>query len=240
LLAKTVFFCDIVGYTTLSSELPASKVANMLDRLYAQFDALASLHQVDPLETIGDCYIAATNLHTKQPESHAARMAAFSIGVLQAARRTLIDTEDTSRGCVHVRVGFHSGPLVADVVGKRNPKFCILGDTVNTASRMESTSVSGRIQCSERSAALIRQQSRDISLQPRGVIAIKGKGEMETVWILEKLTSLPEGAAEPLEEGVDVATTDLVIGVAASTTEQGAPEEAPYADSGCDATDNLH
>ena len=135
------------------------------------------------LETIGDAYIAATNLVKKQPHDHAKRMAEFSLQALQAARETLIDEDDPSKGYVKIRIGFHTGPLVADVVGKRNPKYCILGDTVNTASRMESTSIANRIQCSERSAELIQEQCTEIVLKSRGPVSIKGKGEMNTFWV---------------------------------------------------------
>ena len=176
----TVFFCDIAGYTKLSSMLHATKVANMLDRLYTKFDKIASRFDVYPLETIGDCYIAVTNLVKEQSENHVELMAKFSLGVVKAAKNTLVDAESPELGYVSIRVGFHTGPLVADVVGTRNPKFCILGDTVNTASRMESTSSVGQIQCSERSAEMIQQQCPEIALKPRGSIPIKGKGEMFT------------------------------------------------------------
>ena len=110
-------------------------------------------------------------------------MAEFSLQALQAAGETLIDEDDPSKGYVKIRIGFHTGPLVADVVGKRNPKYCILGDTVNTASRMESTSIANRIQCSERSAELIQEQCTEIVLKSRGTVSIKGKGEMNTFWV---------------------------------------------------------
>jgi class 3 adenylate cyclase len=169
----------------------------MLDRLYTKFDALANLFSVYPLETIGDCYIACTNLITQQPDDHADLMAQFSLEVINAAKTTLIDEENPDLGVVKIRVGFHSGPLVADVVGTRNPKFCILGDTVNTASRMESTSAVGRVQCSDRSAELIQQQNPSILLKSRGAVPVKGKGEMFTYWVLEEsLTTVDEGNTE--------------------------------------------
>ena len=120
-------------------------------------------------------------------------MAEFSLQVLQAARETLVDEDDPSMGYVNIRIGFHTGPLVADVVGRRNPKWCILGDTVNTASRMESTSVANRIQCSEQSALLIQEQCRDVVLKSRGPVPIKGKGEMNTFWVETKVDRPKEG-----------------------------------------------
>lgn len=126
------------------------------------------------------------NLVQDQPVDHAKRIAEFSIDAVEAAKATLVDEEDEKLGYVKVRVGFHSGPVVANVVGKRNPKYCILGDTVNTASRMESNSEVYRIHCSEVSAHLLRTQYPDLPLKSRGLIDIKGKGEMNTFWVNEK------------------------------------------------------
>jgi class 3 adenylate cyclase len=180
----TVFFSDIVGYTTICTKLPARKVSNMLDRLYDAFDAIADRLEVFKIDTIGDAYMCVTNLSKNQPD-HAVRMARFSVEAMHAANQTLINVNEPSLGCVQIRVCFHSGPLVADVVGTRCPKYTLFGDTVNTASRMESNALPGRIQCSERSAGLIAEQDPVFPIVSRGKIHIKGKGDMHTFWVNE-------------------------------------------------------
>jgi len=181
----TIFMSDIVGFTKISSNLSSSKVFDMLDRLYTQFDALARLYDLFKVETIGDAYLAATNLVKDQPD-HARIIAEFAIDAMEAAQDTLIDEHNPSLGYLNIRVGFHSGPIVAHVVGTHHPKYTLFGDTINTASRMESTSEVGRIQCSEQSAAHLHKQFPELDILPRGKINVKGKGEMETFWVNER------------------------------------------------------
>lgn len=186
----TIFFSDIVGFTKISSSLSAIKVSDMLDRLYSRFDELSTHYDIFKVETIGDAYMAATNL-VKDQTDHTTRIAQFAIESLKAANTTLIDIDNPSMGFVNIRVGFHSGPVVANVVGSRNPRYCLFGDTVNTASRMESNSEKNRIHCSERAAMLLKSQNPDMSVCSRGKIEIKGKGEMETYWVNEVPLALP-------------------------------------------------
>jgi len=182
----TIFFSDIVGFTNIASHLSPIKISDMLDRLYNKFDRLSKEHDIFKVETIGDAYMAVTNLVREQTHDHVARIARFAIGARRAAHDTAIDLEDASKGCVRIRCGFHSGPVVANVVGSRNPRYCLFGDTVNTASRMESTSVRDQIHCSETAAVLLGQQQPDIPVHSRGLITVKGKGPMHTYWVNER------------------------------------------------------
>jgi serine/threonine protein kinase len=181
----TIFFSDIVGFTTIAHDLSPWKISDMLDRLYNKFDSLSRKHQVFKVETIGDAWMGVTNLERPQPD-HTKRIANFAVDAIRAASITLIDQEDVSRGFINIRVGFHSGPVIGNVVGSRNPKFTLIGDTVNTSSRMESNSRKGCILCSSISAKLLSEQSEDFSIQSRGMIEVKGKGLMETFWIERK------------------------------------------------------
>eukprot|EP00977_Amphora_coffeiformis_P003530 scaffold674_cov130-Amphora_coffeaeformis.AAC.9 len=177
----TIFFSDIVGFTNISSMISPLKVSEMLDRLYHKFDKLSREHDVYKVETIGDSWMGVTNLVKDQPD-HAIRVARFAMDALKAARDTFIDEEDPSLGKLNLRVGFHSGPVVANVVGSRNPRYCLFGDTVNTASRMESHSEHGKIQCSNSSEPFLRGV-KGLFLISRGPIEIKGKGLMETFFV---------------------------------------------------------
>lgn len=178
----TIFFSDIVGFTTIAGEMTPLKVSDMLDRLYMKFDRLSRTHDVFKVETIGDAWMGVTNLATPQPD-HTKRIADFAIDAIRAASITMIDQEDASKGFVNIRVGFHSGPVIANVVGSRNPKYTLIGDTVNTSSRMESSSLPGRILCSQRAAQLLGEQAPEYTLTSRGFIEVKGKGIVETFWV---------------------------------------------------------
>eukprot|EP00980_Cylindrotheca_fusiformis_P014255 scaffold3774_cov126-Cylindrotheca_fusiformis.AAC.5 len=179
----TIFFSDIVRFTDISSALPAVKVCNLLDRLYLAFDDLATKHGVFKVETIGDAWMGVTNLEGNQTDSHAKRIAEFAMEAVEAAGGVLIDEDDPMAGYVNIRVGLHSGQVVSNVVGSLNPRYALFGDTVNTASRMESMSLSGMIQCSEAAASFLKQQAPELPLRKRGKVAVKGKGSMITFWV---------------------------------------------------------
>ncbi|CAB9506309.1 activated protein kinase catalytic subunit alpha-1 [Seminavis robusta] len=179
----TIFFSDIVGFTDISGQLEPRKVAKMLGRLYNKLDKVAEKHEVFKVETIGDAYMAVTNLVKDQPDDHVKRIAEFAADALEAANDTLIDEDNPEKGVLSLRVGLHCGPVVSDVVGSLNPRYCLFGDTVNTASRMESNSEPGRINCSSATAKLLQVQKPGVSVTSRGMINVKGKGMMHTYWV---------------------------------------------------------
>lgn len=179
----TVVFMDIVGFTEFCEDLPPGKVSNMLHRLYCSFDSLSMQFGVYKVETIGDAYVGVTNLVSKQSVDHAGRAAQFGLAAMRVAAETLLDLEDERKGYISIRVGFDSGPVEGNVIGIRNLRFSLFGDTVNCAARMESASVANHMLCTERAMRLLKKQAPEIPLFDRGELPIKGKGNMRTYWV---------------------------------------------------------
>jgi len=168
----TVLFADIVGFTELSQKLTPAELVDMLNRTFSSFDDLAERLGVEKIKTIGDCYMVAAGLPEKHPD-HAARVAEMALGMREALER--INTEGGYS--LRLRIGLHTGPVVAGVIGKRKFIYDLWGDTVNTASRMESSGTAGEIQVTEEVHALLHAT---YDLEARGKIQVKGKGEMTT------------------------------------------------------------
>ncbi len=182
----TIMFLDVVGYTSMSEQVEPAEVMTFLNELFSLFDELVDQYGVYKVETAGDCYIVAGGL--MQREEHGfVSVSDAATSAVQGAERVMafakalihcspaVTTPHDQQPC-SVRVGIHTGPVVSGLIGRKLPKFSIFGDTMNTASRMESTSKSGCIQVSAATHALLESHS----FEPTGGVEIKGKGIMET------------------------------------------------------------
>jgi class 3 adenylate cyclase len=187
----TVFFADIAGFTAWSSEREPLYVFKLLETLYSAFDRIAARLGVFKVETVGDCYVAVTGLPEPQAD-HAIIMAKFAKACLLSMReltRSLESVLGPSTASLALRIGMHSGPVIAGVLRGERSRFQLFGDTMNTASRMESTGVINKIQVSQTTADLLTAAGNTDWITPREdhVIA-KGKGSMKTYWVAPGLT----------------------------------------------------
>jgi class 3 adenylate cyclase len=168
----SVLFGDIVGFTELSGRLPVEELAGLLNRVFSRFDDLAERHGLEKIKTIGDAYMVASGLPVPRAD-HAVVLADMALDMRDALAAVARDLTYP----LQIRIGIHAGPVVAGVIGKRKFIYDLWGDTVNTASRMESHGVPGEIQISEAMKALL---GGAFELESRGEIQVKGKGAMVT------------------------------------------------------------
>ncbi|XP_075314341.1 guanylate cyclase 2G [Odontesthes bonariensis] len=188
----TIFFSDIVGFTSMCSVSSAMEVVNFLNDLYSLFDDIIKMYDVYKVETIGDAYMVASGLPISNDNEHAleiSTMALHFLGAIQVFKIPHMPGKSLS-----IRVGIHSGPVVAGVVGTTMPRYCLFGDTVNMASRMESNSLPLRIHISQ-STADILVQAGSYEMEERGEIEMKGKGLQKTYWLLDKIGFNPLAVA---------------------------------------------
>lgn len=172
----TVLFCDIVDYTQAASDHSPLEVFELLGRLYTRFDALIERHPVYKIETVGDCYVVAGGVPDPNPR-HAEAIIDVALDMLEAVDGMVLPTGAP----LQIRIGINSGPVVAGVVGTKMPRFCLYGDTVNTASRMETTSKPMHVQISHSTYTLI--DPKRYTVEDRGEVALKGRGNMRTYYI---------------------------------------------------------
>ncbi|PKU44343.1 atrial natriuretic peptide receptor 1-like [Limosa lapponica baueri] len=184
-LSATIFFSDIVGFTQLSSSSTPYQVVDLLNKLYTTFDEIIDNYDVYKVETIGDAYMVVSGVPKENGILHAGEIASMALDLLHVCKTFKIPHKPNT--LLKIRAGIHSGAVVAGVVGTKMPRYCLFGDTVNTASRMESTSEALKIQCSS-SAYQLLEQIGEYVLVCRGNLQVKGKGDMITYWLEGKKT----------------------------------------------------
>ncbi|XP_014477506.1 PREDICTED: retinal guanylyl cyclase 2 isoform X2 [Dinoponera quadriceps] len=178
----TIYFSDIVGFTTISARSTPFQVVDLLNDLYTCFDDTINAYTVYKVETIGDAYMVVGGCPVRIPD-HASQVATMALDLLhQSGKFKLKHLPDTP---LRLRIGLHTGPCCAGVVGLTMPRYCLFGDTVNTASRMESTGAPWRIHLSQATRDRLTQVG-EYHIEYRGPTDVKGKGKMPTYWLLGK------------------------------------------------------
>ncbi|EFJ43465.1 guanylyl and adenylyl cyclase family member [Volvox carteri f. nagariensis] len=224
-----VLFTDVVGFTSMSKEVEPSEVMHFLNELYTIFDDLVDIHDLYKLDTVGDCYIVVAGLTMQDDDGftctvqgdndqrlhHAEVMMDFAKAILRESKQVLMPHNNSP---VQIRIGIHFGSLASGLVGPKMPKFTLFGDTMNTASRMESTCKPGCVQVSEVFAKLLPFED----WQDTGGVEVKGKGHMQTfLWIPKPEDLIPSGMGgrSPCRSGDgggSVGSTDGAMAPAAS------------------------
>ncbi|XP_052084290.1 atrial natriuretic peptide receptor 1-like isoform X9 [Mytilus californianus] len=176
----TIYFSDICGFTALSSESTPFQVVDLLNDLYTTFDTILEKFDVYKVETIGDAYMVVSGLPSRNGNLHAREVARMSLTLLNAVLSFKIRHRPTEQ--LKLRIGIHSGSVCAGVVGLKMPRYCLFGDTVNTASRMESNGLPLRIHVSPFTKEIL-DKFATFELELRGSVEMKGKGKVTTYWL---------------------------------------------------------
>jgi class 3 adenylate cyclase/CheY-like chemotaxis protein len=188
--AVTVLFTDFVGFTRVAETMAPQQLIDGLEEYFRRFDALTAKCHMEKLKTIGDAYVAAGGVPVANA-THPLDAALLAVAIRECVAETARELEGTGMPSFAIRIGLHTGPLVAGVIGEQRFTYDLWGDTVNTASRMESGGEAGRINIS---AATFQQLAPYFECTPRGSIAVKNRTAVE-MYFLERLR--PEFSADP-------------------------------------------
>jgi adenylate cyclase len=197
--SASILFADVVDFTPLAQRLPPAEVVGILDQLFSRFDALVERHGLEKIKTIGDCYMAAAGVPIPRTD-HARRAALLALDMRDAVATSAV----AGQSGVELRIGINSGPVVAGVIGTKRFLYDLWGDAVNTASRMESQSTAGEIQITRATYELLKDE---FVCRRRGTILVKGKGRMET-WYLVR----PRSVDRRTDRGVNSEAREPSIG----------------------------
>ncbi|NWI92820.1 GUC2C protein, partial [Pitta sordida] len=177
----TIYFSDIVGFTTLCKYSTPMEVVDMLNDIYKNFDHILDHHDVYKVETIGDAYMVASGLPNRNGNRHAVDISMMALDILSFMGS--FELRHLPGLPVWIRIGIHSGPCAAGVVGIKMPRYCLFGDTVNTASRMESTGLPLRIHVSGSTINILKRTDCQFQYEVRGETYLKGRGTEITYWL---------------------------------------------------------
>ncbi|XP_055856918.1 atrial natriuretic peptide receptor 1 [Episyrphus balteatus] len=177
----TIYFSDIVGFTALCAQSGPMEVVSFLNDLYSTFDRIIGFYDVYKVETIGDAYMVVSGLPERNGDDHTREIGLMALAILDAVKSFSIKHKPECQ--LKIRIGIHAGPVCAGVVGQKMPHYCLFGDTVNTASRMESSGLPLKIHVSP-AAKEIFDKFGTFEMELRGEVELKGKGKVITYWLI--------------------------------------------------------
>jgi adenylate cyclase len=185
--SASVLFADVVGFTPMSADLSPTELVGMLDELFTGFDASVAELGLEKIKTVGDAYMVAAGVPEPRPD-HAGAIAELALRI-----RDQVATSTFGGRQLQMRIGIASGAVTAGIIGTRKFAYDLWGDTVNTASRMESSGLAGEIQIAPSTYELLRDRYR---CRPRGPVQVKGKAEMMTFLLLGRREDSPQGQVD--------------------------------------------
>ncbi|XP_029014340.1 guanylyl cyclase C isoform X2 [Betta splendens] len=216
----TIYFSDIVGFTTLCHYSTPMEVVDMLNDIYRNFDSILDNHDVYKVETIGDAYMVASGLPKRNGNRHAVDIAHMALDILSFVGT--FQLQHLPGIPLWIRIGMHSGPCAAGVVGKKMPRYCLFGDTVNTASRMESTGLPLRIHVSQSTINILQRTDCKFEYEARGETYLKGKGKEMTHWLTGVTGAKYNLPTPPTAENFQLLQQDLAEMIVFSLEKRGA------------------
>jgi adenylate cyclase len=172
----TILFADLVNFTELAAEISPIELVNSLNQIFSSFDRLAEIYDLEKIKTIGDAYMVVGGLPNPHP-NHAVAVAKMAIDMQQE----ITEFKTATGQSFQLRIGINTGSVIAGVIGLKKFSYDLWGDAVNIASRMESHGIPGKIQVSEATYLLIKDE---LQLEERGIIKIKGRGELTTYFLV--------------------------------------------------------
>lgn len=184
----TILFADIVGFTNLSARMEAMELVAGLNQIFSAFDTLTQKYGLEKIKTIGDAYMVAGGIPIARPD-HAQAIAAMALDM----QKEMLRLNEVLGEPLEIRIGIHSGPVVAGVIGIRKFIYDLWGDAVNVASRMESHGEPGLIQVTDVTYELLKAE---FILESRGMINVKGRGAMQTYWLLDRRSAAVKSSVE--------------------------------------------
>jgi adenylate cyclase len=179
--SASVLFADVVGFTPMSAAMSPAELVGLLDEVFSSFDGFVAELGLEKIKTVGDAYMVAAGVPRARPDH------AHAIAELALRMRDHMATNQIKGHRLSLRIGINSGPVTAGIIGTHKFSYDLWGDTVNVASRMESGGVPGSIQVSGDTYELIKDE---FACEPRGVISVKGRGDMETYLLIEAAATI--------------------------------------------------